>query len=209
LKKLFVILLVVSVVRTALAVEGTVPSDSSARKRKVSYFFAFGMGAMIGCEQCHATGTNASFSTSVVQGVRIGKGSMGAGIGLDVYESRKTLPLFGSASWDLFGKKNKVYVQLNYGYAGAWVNKDAKAYGFKSSEGGKMLNPFLGYRIQSGNVRMLFSVGYKFQRVFSRYEYPVYYANPTYDSFALLPPSTKEIRMDMNRFVVAMAIGWR
>jgi hypothetical protein len=117
--------------------------------------------------------------------------------------------VFGSASWDLFGKKNKVFVQMNYGYAGAWINKDMKDYGYKGSEGGKMINPLLGYRIQSGNVRLLFSLGYKVQRVFSRFDYPTYYAYPTYDKFAPLPASTKEIRIDMNRFVVGMAVGWR
>ena len=208
MKKLFIVLLVASIVQTARAAGGRVASDSSLRKSKVTYYFTFGMGTMMGCEKCQATGPTASFTTSMVHGVRIGrKGSVGAGIGFDAYENWKTLPLFGSASWDLFGKRNKVFVQLNYGYASAWINKDATAYGYKRSEGGKMINPLLGYRIQSGNVRILFSVGYKFQRVFSSYDYPTSYA--TYDSFAPLPPSTKEIRMDMNRFVMGMAIGWK
>jgi hypothetical protein len=166
------------------------------------------MGAMLGCQQCHATGPTASFTTSLVQGVHIGKkGSMGAGIAFDAYENWKTLPLFGSASWDLFGKKNKFFVQLNYGYAGAWINKDGKTYGYKKSEGGKMINPLLGYRIQSGTVRIIFSAGYKFQRVFATYDYPTYHSDPIYSSFAL-PPSTTVVRVDMNRFVMGMAVGW-
>ena len=165
---------------------------------------------MIGCEQCRATGKTASFTTSLVQGVRIGrKGSIGAGIGLDAYENWKTVPLFGSASWDLFGKRNKVFVQLDYGYAGAWINKDAQGYGYKKSEGGKMINPLLGYRIQSGNIRFSFSAGYKFQRVFSTYDYPTYNIYPMYYAYPTLTPGTKEIRTDMNRFVVGMAIGWK
>ncbi len=210
MQKLLIILLAIFLVQSARAAGSPVRSDSSARKNRVTYYFTFGMGTIIGCEQCHATGPTAGFTMSMVHGVRIGrKGSLGAGIGFDAYEHWKTLPMFGSASWDLFGKRNKVFVQLNYGYAGAWINKDAaKSYGYTRSEGGKMINPLLGYRIQSGNLRMLFSVGYKFQRVFSDYDYPTYYAYPT-ESFAPLPPNTREIRIDMNRLVVGMAIGWK
>jgi len=209
MKKLFIFILVASIAGTACGAGGQVASDSSLKRSKVTYYFTFGMGAMIGCEQCHTTGKTASFTTSTVHGVRIGrKGSVGAGIGFDAYENWKTLPLFGSGSWDLFGKTNKVFVQLNYGYASAWINKDAQAYGHKRSEGGKMINPLLGYRIQSGKVRILFSLGYKFQRVLSAYEYPTFYRYLVNDNFAPLPPSTKEIRTDMNRFVIGMAVGW-
>ena len=210
MRKIVIVLFAASIVQTALG--GQVVSDTSLRKSNVTYYFTFGMGAMIGCEQCKVTGTTASFTTSMVHGVRIGrKGSVGAGIGFDAYENWKTLPLFGSASWDLFGKSNKVFVQLNYGYGSAWINKaDAKAYGYKRSDGGKMINPSLGYRIQSGNMRVHFTVGYKFQRVFSSFDYPTYYyPYPTYDNFAPLPASTKVIRIDMSRFVVGMAIGWK
>ena len=210
MKNALIILLVTSLVQTVRAGGGEGGSDSTLRKSNVAYYFTFGMGAMIGCEQCHTTGPTASFSASMVHGVRIGKkGSVGAGIAFDAYENWKTLPVFGSASWDLFGKKNKVFVQMNYGYASAWINKDTKYYGYKGSEGGKMINPLLGYRIQSGNVRLVFSLGYKVQRVFSRYEYPTYYTLATNDNFAPLPASTKEIRIDMNRFVVGMAVGWK
>ena len=207
LKKIFILLLLVtSLVRTGRAAS-TVGSDSSVRRSGVAYYFTFAMGAMIGCERCRATGKTASFTTSLVQGVRIGrKGSIGAGIGFDAYENWKTVPLFGTASWDLFGKTNKVFVQLDYGYAGAWINKDAQGYGYKKSEGGKVIHPLLGYRIQSGNVRFSFSAGYKFQRVFSSYDYPTYNIFPEY--YAYFTSGTK-IRMDMNRFVVGMAIGWR
>ena len=210
--KLSFVLLAVSIVivQTPCRAGDQVASDTTLRKSNVTYYFMFGMGAMIGCEQCKTTGTTASFTTSMVHGVRIGrKGSVGVGIAFDAYENWKTLPLFGSASWDLFGKNNKVFVQLNYGYGSAWINKDdAKAYGYKRSTGGKMINPLLGYRIQSGNIRLLFSVGYKFQRVFSNFDYPTYYAYPTYASF-VPPPSTKVIRMDMSRFVIGMAVGWK
>jgi hypothetical protein len=209
LKKVFILLLAISLVRTGRAA-GPVRSDSSVRKNSVAYYFSFGMGAMIGCEQCRATGKTASFTTSLVQGVRLGKkGSMGAGIGFDAYENWKTMPLFGSASWDLFGKRNKVFVQLDYGYAGAWINKDVQGYGYKKSEGGKMVNPLLGYRIRSGNVRFLFSLGYKFQRVFSFYNNPTVDIFPEFYAYPNLAPSTREIRTDMNRFVVGMAIGWK
>ena len=183
--------------------------DTAALRKRINYFFTFGMGSMIGCNQCSGTGKVASFTTSTVHGFRIGKRlSLGAGIGFDSYENWKTLPLFGATTWDLFGKKNSVFLQLKYGYAYAWINNQAKEYGYKSDQGGKMVNPSLGYRISYGDMRLSFSLGYKFQRVFSNYEVPIWNSCP-YCAFVSLPSQKKEVRTDMNRFVFDMTIGWK
>ena len=186
-----------------------VDRDSTAIRKRTNYFFTFGMGSIIGCNQCKITGKVASLSASTVHGVRVGKRlSLGAGIGFDSYENWKTLPLFGAAAWDLFGNKNKVFLQFRYGYAYAWINNQAKEYGYKSDQGGKMISSSLGYKISYGDIRLSFSVGYKFQRVFSNYEVFNWNACP-YCAFASLAPQKKEVRTDMNRFVFDMTIGWK
>ena len=204
MKKVFFIWMAVLLGTAACAEKRVTTADSTALKKRISYFFTLGMGPMIGCNQCQRTGKVASFAASTVHGVRIGKRLfLGAGIGFDSYENWKTLPLFGSASWDLFGKKNKVSVQLDYGYSFAWINNAAKEYGYKRDRGGEIFNPSLGYRINYGAARLSFSIGYKFQRVFSYYEYPIY------NSFLpVYGPNTRETRTDMNRIVLAMTVGW-
>jgi hypothetical protein len=196
----FIVLLLALAAQVGCAVGNPAASDSTLRRNKPAYYFTFGMGAMI-------SRPNVNFTTSSVHGVRFGRASIGAGIGFDAYDGWKTVPLFGSASWDLFGKNNKVFIQLNYGFGAAWIKKEARPFGYAKSQGGKMINPSLGYRMQSGNLRIHFSMGYKFQRVFSTYDN--YYPYPTFDSFMPYPANTTEIRMDMNRWVIGMAVGWR
>ncbi len=196
---------------SAFAGREIVERDTAAMKRRINYFFTFGMGSMIGCSQYKTTGKVVSFTASTVHGVRIGKRlSLGAGIGFDSYENWKTMPLFGAAYWDLFGNKNKVFLQLNYGYAFPSINNQAREYGFKKEVGGKMVNPSLGYRINYGDIRLSFSVGYKFQRVFSNYEYPTW-STCIWCDFAPRAgsPSTKDVRTDIRRFVIDMTIGWK
>ena len=207
MKKLFIASLLALATLMECSAGSPAASDSTLRRNKPVYYFTFGMGGMIGCEQCKVNSPSINFTTSTVHGVRFGKGSIGAGLGFDSYDNWKTVPLFGSASWDLFGKNNKVFVQLNYGYGMAWINKENRPFGSTDGRGGKMINPSIGYRMQSGNVKINFSMGYKFQRVFSTYNY--YYPYPTYDSFMPYPGTSTEIRRDMNRWVIGMAVGWK
>jgi hypothetical protein len=214
MKKLYAFLVVTAMVNPVLAEGDQIMNDSSVRRRGPHYFFTVGMGAMIGCEQCHVTGKTASFSSSTIHGLRFGKRlSLGAGLGFDAYENWKTMPLFGSASWDLFGKKSRAFVQLNYGYAGAWVNKSYKGNGFKNDKGGKMINPSVGYRFSGGDIRVSFSIGYKLQQAFANYEYPASYRYQppciNCDFRAPASQSKKEVMTNMNRFVFDMTIGWK
>ena len=109
MKKAFFICVVILLSKASWAEKKTDYTDSTTLKKKVSYFFTFGMGAMIGCNACQSTGNVANFTTSSVHGIQIGKRlSLGAGVGFDSYENWKTMPIFGSASFDLFGRKNKI-----------------------------------------------------------------------------------------------------
>ncbi len=207
MKKAFFICVVILLSKASWAEKKTDYTDSTTLKKKVSYFFTFGMGAMIGCNACQSTGNVANFTTSSVHGIQIGKRlSLGAGVGFDSYENWKTMPIFGSASFDLFGRKNKIFSQMNYGYSFAWINNGAKEYGYKNDRGGEMINPSLGYKIKAGTVRLSFSIGYKFQRVFSHYEYPQWL---NYEISSVNISNIKEIRTDMNRIVLGMTVGWK
>ena len=78
------------------------PSD------KNYYFFNFLSGTLIGSSGMNDKGL-ATFSFSTTHGVRLGNRlSVGAGVGFDSYLEWKAVPLFGSLSYDLLGKKNKI-----------------------------------------------------------------------------------------------------
>jgi hypothetical protein len=110
----------------------TIFRDTVQNDQQFTYFFNLQVGNLIGCTNCDV-GKEVTFTTSTTHGVIIGKKlRVGAGIGFDSYYNWQTMPLFGSASWDLFGTKNTnaVFLQANYGWAQAWQNKSARGYGF-------------------------------------------------------------------------------
>jgi hypothetical protein len=210
MKKAIMFCLVVFLGHASVAKGTVVNADTASIRRRISYFFTMGMGTMIGCNECKITGKTAGFTASTTHGLRLGKRlSVGAGIGFDAYEKWKTVPMFSSASWRWLGKKNNVFLQLKYGYAFASLNQDARSFGYANDRGGEMINSSIGYQIGYGDLRLGFSAAYQFQRVFSSYKLPFLYSCP-YCAFAsVMNESTKEIRTDMNRFVLGMTVGWK
>jgi len=182
--------------------------QDSLSKRKIEYYFQFQSGALIGCTSC-SDGKQISFSGSTTHGIKIGrKLRVGAGVGLDSYFDWNTMPVFGSVGWDLIGKKNALYVELNYGSAlTSWRPQDYQEYGYQKTNAGKMYSYGLGYRIKYEKMRISFGVGRKTQLVTSYYEYPTYYWNN--NNYVQGDPSRKTVRNEMNRLQVWLAVGWK
>ncbi len=177
--------------------------------KNARYFFAFQSGALMGGSVIGEKGMT-TFSFATTHGVRLGKRfGVGVGAGFDSYFGWKALPLFGSVSFDVLGKKNKVFVQVNYG--GAWVKK-AKSpyeYGATTYDGGRMINPSVGYKIVYGDVRLYIQVGYKLQRITMNSEYPSYFSY-SYSRIAPLPNSSfSKTELSMNRAYFSIGFGWR
>ena len=177
--------------------------------KRIHYFFNFLSGALVGGSGINEEGM-ATFTFSTVHGVRIGKRlSAGAGLGFDSYLGWKAMPLFGSLSYDLFGKRNKVFVQLNYGTA--WVSRimTGYEYGNTSHTGSKMFNPSLGYKISSGNLRLYIQAGYKIQKINMYAVYPGYYS---YANRLIAPTpnsSYSNTELSMNRAYFSIGFGWK
>ena len=179
--------------------------------RSIEYFFNVQSGVLVGCNDC-GKGKEFTFSAATVNGITIGKKfRTGVGLGFDSYQNWQTLPLFGMASWDLIGSKNKnaLFVQIAYGWAHPWFVRDGFYSNYTSDpfsivKGGKMVNPQIGYRIKYYNLRLSMTVGYKFQRIF--YKQPNYFYCPTCDFPQL---SFDEVTHDMNRVQLVMSVGWK
>lgn len=183
--------------------------DTLSTQPYFSYFFNVQVGTLIGCSDCDEA-KEVTFTSSTTHGVSIGKKlRAGLGIGFDTYGNWKTMPLFGSVSWDLVGTKNTnaLFVQFKYGWAESWGNSHDDVYGFKSTGGGRMSDIQLGYRINHHNVNIAFSVGAKFQRVYSYFEFPTYIYRD--GEVVQGPASTATVQQDMSRLSIGVTMGWK
>lgn len=172
--------------------------DVEIPKRKLSYFNTFLAGGLIG-EKGNGTGV----TLSTIHGVRLKRAAFGAGIGFDSYFDWKTLPIFGSVSFD-FGKirSNALFVQFNAGYAETWLVRDEEEWMPPYREyGGTMVASSLGYRITKERFSLYVMAGHKFQRAHITYE-PMLWS-----TFA--PTVRQRIEEDMNRLVVQIGFGLR
>jgi len=202
-----IILLVASLIAFVTTDAQNVNQDS-LRNRKVEYYYQFQSGALIGCTTC-SDGKQISFSGSTTHGIKIGeKLRVGAGVGLDSYFEWNTMPVYGSVSWDLIGKKNALYAELNYGGAlASWRSLEYQEYGYQKTDAGKVYSYGMGYRIKYENLRISIGVGRKTQLVTSFYEYPTYYWNN--NNYVLGEPSRKTVKNEMNRLMLWLAVGWK
>lgn len=183
--------------------------DSLVHSTRYEYFFLVQSGTLIGCNYC-GNDKELSFTAATVHGIKIGKRlRLGGGLGFDSYNGWNIMPVFGSASWDLFSKRNAFFIQMNYGGAlKSWKHSQFDEYGYQGAEGGRMVNPMVGYRLRYHDLSISLMAGYKYQQVSSSYEYPSYYWDPVRGQF-MGDPSTSTVIQEMNRFMLSMSIGWK
>jgi len=205
MRKNYLVLVVFFIVFCYKSFGQSVPaSKDSLQTKKVGYFFSVQTGAMFGDQ--------VTFSSSTIHGLRLGKKlRVGAGVGFDSFEDAQTLPLFGSTSWDLFGKKNVVFVQVNYGWVPwAWSLALKDVYGFKKIDGGETFSAMIGYRIVYGDIRLAVLAGYRHQDITVYNEYPInYYSFSSYIAPGGYPYNSQRIDERINRFAVSLSMGWR
>lgn len=141
----------------SLSVSGQSEPDPS----KVTYFFSLHTGGLLGGE-----GQGSSFTMSLIQGVRVKKFAFGIGLGHDALAEWLTLPAWASTRFD-FARAglHNFYLQLDGGYAKAWLPSiDETQYRY-SEKGGTFFHPQLGYRINGEKLKVYLSAGYKMQRI--------------------------------------------
>jgi len=192
--------------------------DTVQNNQLIEYFFTIQSGTLIGdgpaefvigCTDCDQR-KEITFSAATIHGITIGrKLRTGLGIGFDTYKEWKTLPLFGSVSWDLLGTKNihALFIQANYGWSKPW--RDNSGWDDPAStEGGRMASALVGYRIRYHDATISLSIGPKTQRIYRHYEYPTYY----YLSDGTVvegTPNKTTIKEDLGRLVISLSVGWK
>lgn len=172
--------------------------ETQSQKGKIYYFFAINSGMLAGDKAKSIT-----YTANTVHGVTLGdRLRVGAGAGLDTYQGWQTIPLFGQVTYDLIGTKNVVFVQLNYGWAHAWMQKQQWSPP-TTEHGGRMFNSMIGYRISTGNVRLYAAAGYKFQSVSSWYDF----SNDQPGRYFY--GRTEKTELNFERVMITIGVGWK
>ncbi len=197
-----------SIYYTPLEPRLTKESQRIEVNRKGRYFFTVLSGTLIGNNGISGDGF-ATYSFSTTHGVRLGNRlGLGAGVGFDSYLDWKAIPIFASLSYDLIGKRNKLFVQLNYGKSLVKKAENQYEYGVTTYEGRSMINPSLGYKFVYDNLKLYIQAGWKIQNITFRSEYPTYYTY-TVRSIAPMPnASYSKTDLTLNRFYFSIGFGW-
>lgn len=168
--------------------------DSSLiQKPNIKYWNSFATGILSGGDNKTLTAT-----LTTTHGVAMQRWRLGAGIGVEGYDGWRTVPVFGSLSFD-FGKikNNALYIQTNAGYAYGHRLGRIEGVANEKDEGGLMFNPMLGYRMESERFNISIAAGYKLQRV----EY-------SFDWIWGWPYMSTDMSEEFNRFTFQIGVGF-
>ena len=180
-----------------IGVSSRAQSDSSSVSKKITYFNNLLAGGLFG-----DSGKGSGVTISTTHGVRINRFAIGAGIGFDSYFDWKTVPVFGSLSFD-FAKvrQHAFFLQFNGGYAEASrIERAEEEWLTEYREyGGEMISSMLGYKINTGKFNLYILAGHKYQKAHFSY-------NPLapWSSFRAPEVSVEE---NMNRIVFQIGFG--
>jgi hypothetical protein len=190
---------------TIVAAQSTSP-DSIVRKQGRYYFSA--RSGMTLCMECDIDGPTTGY-INIVQGIRLTPGSrLGIGFGLMSASQRVIMPLFGSFKFDLFGKKNKVFFETNYGVGAALAGRTVEEqYWTEAVKAKSYFQPSIGYSIKYHDMKIGIHVGMQWLRMESVMSYPSWGWVPDYRSSGT--PNTTEFKYEVARMVMGMSIGWR
>jgi len=171
-------------------------AQSDSILSKTSYFISIHAGGLLA-----EKGNGSSLSVALLQGVRHQRLAFGIGIGYDAYTEWRTLPLFGSLSYD-FAQcgGHAFFVQVNGGYSKAWNPVVGETQFKYKQENGNFFHPLMGFRIRSESLRVYFTAGYKFQRL-------AYQQTPTSWIWGY-PASSVTTQRDMERISVQIGVGF-
>ena len=164
---------------------------------KVTYFNSIHVGGLLGKK-----GNGSSLTASLIQGVRYKNFSFGIGIGYDAYRDWRTLPLFGSVSYDFARiRNNAFFIQLNAGLSKVWNPLEDDDQFVLDDKAGRFIHPLVGYRIQSQKFSLYMTAGYKLQHL--AYEHRLRWLTWGYAA------NKVTIEQDIERLSVQLGFGFR
>jgi hypothetical protein len=185
-----------------LLLAATLHGQDSLRQHRILPFVSLSSGVLAG--EHPQTGKTLTSSSSLSGGVKVKQMRVGAGLGFDSYPEWQTMPLYGTIAYDLSKNTQGFFIQFSYGHSFAWMQENE--FNRPSKEkGGRMINPMIGYFLTTGSWRVGLSAGYKFQRVWARYDY-LY--NPS-SSFWPGYGNQTTVTQNIERVMISLTVGWR
>lgn len=170
------------------------------------YFYSFRSG-MVFCSECRMDGL-ASGLLSTVHGIRLNKTfAVGIGVGVTLAGNTWLAPIVGHAKMNLFGKKNKVFVELNYGGALALFNYERSEYETRLTTCKTYFQPSIGYSIPYHDMRIGILVGIQALKLNTHYVYPGY--NYSWGINRQGTPNTVDLAYQVSRMLIGLSIGFR
>jgi len=143
-------------------------------------------------------GVTGRLSASWASGIEINKAFVGLELGFNDYGLFNLGSIAINGRYRLFEKGLSPYGYGIVGYGHPWYFKDNnEQINTTSRRGGALLGAGLGVEYPVGKVRMLFQLGYKFQKV--TYDEPNYYYYDWLSSFVAGNNDGKQTTRKMNR----------
>jgi hypothetical protein len=128
---------------------------------RLRYWNSIATGVLLGESEKNFTG-----SLITAHGIAIKRWRLGLGVGIEGYDDWRTVPLFVTGSFD-FGRINNnwLYLQMSGGHAFGRYIAEIEGSSNGEEDGGLMLNPMIGYRLNANKFSVSIAAGYKLQRL--------------------------------------------
>ena len=189
------------------SIGATAGETDSLKQKPLRYAFTIN-SAMLFCKDCNIEGSLVAMPTTI-HGIRYRELRLGAGIGYTSFGPVRSMPYFGSLSWDLFGKKRKsgLFVEFNYGGAHAWLGpsyddrylKEVKAWGF--------IQASAGYAFHYYKLRLAVQAGFQSLKTRRTYVYGDPYSYPWGPGEFTLPAQQTITDYNTRRAFLTLSIG--
>jgi hypothetical protein len=128
---------------------------------RLRYWNSFATAVLIGESEKNLTG-----SLTTTHGIAMKRWRLGVGVGIEGFDDWRTVPLFVTGTFD-FGRINNnwLYLQMSGGHAFGRYLKKIEGTSNGEENGGLMLNPMIGYRMNAGKFNVSIAAGYKLQQL--------------------------------------------
>jgi hypothetical protein len=181
------------------------PGDSVVR-RESRYVFSVRSG-MAMCSTCTLDGPTSGYFNTVL-GMRLTPGTrIGLGAGLTSASGTMIVPLFGSFKLNLFGKKNKVFAEANYGFALSPRHDIDETSWTQTVKTKSYFQPSIGYSVPYHDMKLGVMLGIQSLKMVTTTTYPGSWWG--WGTNRQGTPNSSEFRYNVTRLVVGFSVGWR
>lgn len=199
---------VIAIVLVLTSMAATGQTDS-LKTKPVRYAFTLNSG-MLFCPSCTIESSTVG-SLTTVHGIKWKRLRVGGGLGYSSFGPIRVMPIFGSVSVNLFGKKAKsgLFTELNYGGAHSWLAAPMRNGEFlKDVSASNFVQFSAGYAFHYYGLRVTAQVGVHSLEVARRYEIGNEYEYNWGLVNYIIPPQEQLIEYNTTRPFISISVGF-